>query len=52
MCGWIVGPIGGEIERSTGRKWLEYVVSVLNQAVQPQEQEIQQEDGWMDGWMD
>ena len=51
MCGWIEGPTGGKIERLTGRRWLEFVVSILDQEVQPQEQEIQQEDGWMDGWL-
>ena len=51
MCGWIEGPTGGKIERLTGRRWLEFVVSILDQEVQPQELEIQQDDGWMAGWM-
>ena len=51
MCGWIEGPTGGKIERLTGRRWLEFVVSVLDQEMQPQEQEIQQADGWLAGWM-
>ena len=40
------------MERLTGRRWLEFVVSVQDQEVQPQQQEIQQEDGWMDGRTD